>query len=75
MDLAQYQKRAKETDKTPSSTGKGVIIPLLGLAGEVGTLLSEYKKHLRDGKAHRLFHERLAEELVTSRELLYHLPF
>ena len=43
MDLEQYQKKAKETDKTPSSTGKGVIIPLLGLAGEVGTLLSEYK--------------------------------
>lgn len=63
MDLDHYQKEARKTDKTPSSKGKGIIIPLLGLAGEVGTLLSEYKKHLRDGKAHRLFHERLAEEL------------
>ena len=31
--------------------------------GETGQLLSEYKKHLRDGEAHRLFKERVSEEL------------
>ena len=36
---------------------------MLGLAGETGQLLSEYKKHLRDGEAHRLFGDRVAEEL------------
>ena len=40
-----------------------VIVPLLGLAGEAGGLLSEYKKYLRDGAAHRLFKERVGEEL------------
>ncbi len=39
------------------------IIPLLGLAGEAGGLLTEYKKFLRDGAAHRLFKERVSEEL------------
>ncbi len=34
-----------------------------GLADETGQLLSEYKKHLRDGEAHRLFKERVSEEL------------
>jgi NTP pyrophosphatase (non-canonical NTP hydrolase) len=38
-------------------------VPLLGLAGEAGELLSEYKKYLRDGDAHRLFKDRIAEEL------------
>ena len=36
---------------------------MLGLAGETGQLLSEYKKHLRDGEAHPLFEERVSEEL------------
>lgn len=39
------------------------IVPLLGLAGEAGGLLSEYKKYLRDGDAHRLFEDRVTEEL------------
>jgi NTP pyrophosphatase (non-canonical NTP hydrolase) len=42
---------------------KAMMIPLLGLAGEAGELLSEYKKYLRDGDSHRLFRERYAEEL------------
>jgi len=40
-----------------------LIVPLLGLAGEAGELLSEYKKHLRDGKSYSLFKERISEEL------------
>ncbi len=38
-------------------------IPLLGLAGEVGTVLSQYKKYLRDGDAHELFKDKISEEL------------
>lgn len=68
MDMKTYQQIAAETDQTPPGsvddpTGKGMIIPLLGMAGEVGELLGEYKKYLRDGESHRLFNDRVAEEL------------
>ena len=55
------------TDRVPAREGAddatSLIVPMLGLAGETGQLLSEYKKHLRDGEAHRLFKERVSEEL------------
>lgn len=63
MELSEYQSRAVLTDQAPQHEGEGLIIPLLGLAGEVGSLVSEYKKLLRDGPAHRLFKEQFAEEL------------
>lgn len=63
MELNEYQRRALDTDQVPSAVGSEVLVPLLGLAGEVGELLSEYKKHLRDGDAHRLFSSRVQEEL------------
>ena len=67
MDLDSYQREALGTDRIPAC-GDGendlsLIVPMLGLAGETGQLLSEYKKHLRDGEAHRLFKERVSEEL------------
>ena len=39
------------------------MVPLLGLVGEVGGLLGEYKKRLRDGDVHRGFADEVAEEL------------
>ena len=68
MDFNSYQKAALSTDRVPSDDGYdkidvSLIVPMLGLAGETGQLLSEYKKHLRDGEAHRLFKERVSEEL------------
>ncbi len=63
MTFDEYQHKAKQTDQVPGNGDKQKIIPLLGLAGEAGQLLSEYKKYLRDGDAHRLFSERVAEEL------------
>ena len=68
MNFDEYQRRSIETDQIPyrgDSTGEfsQMIVPLLGLAGETGELLSEYKKYLRDGKAHLLFKERVSEEL------------
>ncbi len=63
MELSEYQSRAVLTDQVPQQEGEGLVIPLLGLAGEVGSLVSEYKKLLRDGPAHRLFKEQFAEEL------------
>lgn len=67
MDLKTYQAEALQTDQVPGSNddefATAVIVPMLGLAGETGQLLSEYKKHLRDGAAHRLFKDRVGEEL------------
>ena len=70
MDLREYQQRALETDQMPGEDGMALLVPLLGLAGEAGTLLSEYKKFLRDGEAHRLHKEHVAEELG---DLLWYL--
>lgn len=67
MDFKTYQARALLTDQVPGSNddeiATSLIVPMLGLAGETGQLLSEYKKHLRDGDAHRLFKDRVGEEL------------
>lgn len=67
MDLSTYQQEAAKTDRNPlgaaSDVTKAFIIPLLGLAGETGQLLTEYKKHLRDGESYKLFKERVSEEL------------
>lgn len=67
MDFKEYQQSAQITTQVPQDKQLedlvGKIIPLLGLAGETGELLSEYKKHLRDGPAHKLFEERIVEEL------------
>jgi NTP pyrophosphatase (non-canonical NTP hydrolase) len=40
-----------------------MLVGLLGLAGETGTLLTEYKKRLRDGPAHHGHRNALAEGL------------
>ena len=63
MHFSEYQTKAQETNQSPEHDDRGILIPLLGLAGEVGTLLAEYKKHIRDGNAHLLFKEQVAEEL------------
>ena len=64
MDFNSYQKKALRTDRVPADDNDAsLIVPMLGLSGETGQLLSEYKKHLRDGEAHRLFKERVSEEL------------
>jgi len=47
LTLDQYQEVAAATDLDPDSTDP--LIPLLGLAGEVGQLIAEYKKRIRRG--------------------------
>src|SRR3546814_756213 len=66
MDFSDFQSDALRTDRVPARNGMSnndVIVPLLGLAGETGELLGEYKKHLRDGSSHKLLVERVSEEL------------
>lgn len=63
MDFNDYQNRAIKTRQKPAEDVPPVIISLLGLAGEAGQLLSEYKKFVRDGSSHELHHDRVTEEL------------
>ena len=75
MELNEYQRLANQTDQQPGSgtaepDERSVLIPLLGLAGEVGELLGEHKKWLRDGQSYKLFPERVKEELG---DLLWYL--
>ena len=64
MEFAEYQRIAAETD-TPagSEAATRLEIYLLGLTGEAGSVVAEYKKRLRDGEAHARWRPRLAEEL------------
>lgn len=62
VDLDDYQQKALGTDQRPEGED-AVIIPLLGLAGEAGTLLAEYKKFLRDGGSHLEYESLVGEEL------------
>jgi NTP pyrophosphatase (non-canonical NTP hydrolase) len=66
LGLREYQQRAQSTDRLPEDGGPDAdprLAPLLGLAGEVGTLLAGYKKWLRDGQAYELFDSNVEEEL------------
>ncbi len=63
MNLREYQHEAHLTAKKVLAEGSDIIVPILGLAGEVGELLNEYKKRLRDGDAHLRFPDRVSEEL------------
>src|SRR5438874_13187965 len=63
MDLSSYQLAASDTDCLPMCRSANLLVALLGLAGEVGELQSEYKKALRDGDAPELYRNRFAEEL------------
>lgn len=68
MKLDELQRQAELTDQRPSGAGPNrsedaLVIPLLGISGELGTLHSAYKKYLRDGDQYRPFKEDVAEEL------------
>lgn len=60
MELSDYQHQAGETDIL---TANDELLPLLGLAGEVGQLIAEYKKRQRDKSGYRAFRDEVHEEL------------
>lgn len=75
MELNQYQRLANQTDQQPEAEPlapdlRSIMVPLLGMAGEVGELLGEHKKWLRNGESYKLFPERVKEELG---DLLWYL--
>jgi NTP pyrophosphatase (non-canonical NTP hydrolase) len=65
MKIRDYQTKAASTHQVPGTErdDRALMVPLLGLAGETGTLLTEYKKWLREGSAYQIFKERIAEDL------------
>jgi NTP pyrophosphatase (non-canonical NTP hydrolase) len=70
ITLRAYQRRASGTDQRPlgeqhhaSRCDDALVIPLLGIGGELGTLQAEYKKYLRDGDEYRPFRDHIREEL------------
>ena len=64
MELDEYQHEAIKTRRRPvADPSQHLIVSLLGLAGEAGELISEYKKYLRDGENYAPLKGRICEEL------------
>jgi NTP pyrophosphatase (non-canonical NTP hydrolase) len=63
LSFRSYQEEANRTDRAPGNDSKAMMVPLLGLAGEVGSLLAEYKKWLREGDRYKPFTDQVSEEI------------
>lgn len=63
MEFSDYQKAACETDQRHGAALEDLVVHVLGLAGEAGSVASEYKKKLRDQAAHPMWKARMREEL------------
>lgn len=64
MTLNEYQRRALATDILPKDgTSADLVLPLLGIVGEVGELAAEWKKRNRDSTGYRAFDDSVREEL------------
>lgn len=63
MELNEYQDLANQTDQRPGTDERALAFPVLGLASEVGSLVNQYKKRVRDGEAHELFGSKAVIEL------------
>jgi NTP pyrophosphatase (non-canonical NTP hydrolase) len=61
LTIQQYSREALATDRRQDITS--LNFPLLGLFGEIGTLLSAVKKKQRDSTAFRAYAEAVTEEL------------
>jgi len=63
MELNDYQEEASRTDQYPGEASRGESISLFGLIGEIGSLLTTFKKRLRDKEAYKSFRADLREEM------------
>lgn len=63
MEFREFQDRALRTDQKSGTDPTDIVVHLLGLAGEAGSVASEYKKMLRDGGSHTWWRPRMREEL------------
>lgn len=62
LSFGDYQSRAVLTDRT-LGTDAGLVLPLLGLFGETGSLLSQAKKKHRDAASYLGYEASVLEEL------------
>jgi NTP pyrophosphatase (non-canonical NTP hydrolase) len=60
--LSDYQQRAAATDQNPRAGAGALAFPILGLFGEVGSLLSALKKRQRENEAFAGYVEAIVEE-------------
>lgn len=63
MQFTEYQHATRDTVQRGGRELADVVVHLLGLLGEAGSVATEYKKHLRDGDAHMAWKSRMREEL------------
>ena len=63
LTLGQYQNLARRTDRTAQIDRQDLGFPLLGLFGEVGSLMSELKKKQRDADSYIGYEPSVIEEL------------
>ncbi len=66
MELDEYQLQAQETDQFPDADeddGEAISIPILGIVGELGSLVTCFKKRIRDGDSYENFIPELREEI------------
>lgn len=64
MDLNSYQEQASKTiQKNETDDRLTEIVPFLGIIGEIGSVVTQLKVKLRDGKSYVAFKNRLGEEL------------
>src|SRR5271169_6891347 len=63
VGLDEYQQFTTRTDRNERSGTEGLGFVLLGLFGEVGSLLSALKKKQRDKDAFVAYHDDVIEEL------------
>lgn len=62
LGLDHYQNRAQLTDRNPKQGTAGIHFALLGLFGEVGSVLSELKKKQRDRDSYFAYRTSVTEE-------------
>ena len=62
LGLNDFQRHTEETDKNPLKGLPGLQLPILGLFGEVGSLLSALKKRYRDAESFIGYADAVIEE-------------
>lgn len=62
LQLDEFQKRAALSDRSPRPGRSGIHFALLGLFGEVGSVLSELKKKERDNESYFAYRLSVLEE-------------
>lgn len=63
LTFRRYQIESSRSDRARGDSLESIMVPLLGLAGEAGSLLSEYKKWLREGDCYKPFTDQVSEEI------------